>query len=109
MSKYISKKEKLKEVIKKYIIPGVQKTDLDYYKILSELVREVGLSMEITEDTLKDFIRSGLLKEVRVITLPDEKVESWLEEQIKTEKEIKKELEERELKFINEISQKENE
>jgi len=91
--KYLSKREQLKDIIEKIVIPAIKKKDVDYYKLLIELIDRIGVSKEIVEDVLKSFIISGKVKEIRVLTIPDEKINNWLDDLIKEEKQTKKDLE----------------
>jgi hypothetical protein len=90
--KYITKDEKLKEFIENKIIPVIKTKDLDYYKLLSYIEEHTGYSKSRIDEALLVYIRSKRIKEIRLLTVPDEKIEDWLELQKEHEK-IKEETE----------------
>lgn len=90
---YKSKRVILKELIEKYVIPGINKKDLDYYELVKGLVAEAGASKDIVEDVLKSYISNGAVKEIRILTISDGQIGNWLSDLVKEESEIKKDLE----------------
>jgi len=89
---YQSQRNRISEIIQKSVIQFLKQKDLDYYKVLDEVCNEIGCSKSIAEDVLKTFISSGKIKEIRILTIPDEKVQSWFEEMREREKETKEDL-----------------
>lgn len=91
---YQSQRDKIKETIEKYVVPFINEKDLEYDKVLSNLSEELSCSKGMVEDVLQTFISSGKIKEIRILTIPDQEVTSWLKEQKDKEEKLKKELKE---------------
>jgi hypothetical protein len=89
---YKSVKEKVKEDLEKIIIPAIKKKDLDYYRVVGAIASRESCSKIIVEDLLKTFIDSGYIKEIRILTITDDKIQDFLDELKLIEKEVQEEL-----------------
>lgn len=88
---YQSKREKLANIINSKLLSTVRKGDLNYYKVVTLLMNETYASENIVKDALDVAIKSGKMKEIRLLTINDEEVEDWLTKLRKHEVETKKE------------------
>ena len=85
--KYKSQNEKVKEIIEKYILPAIKNKDLDYEKTLSFIASESGVSRSTAQDVLLSYIQSGRIAELHLLALPDSKLDEWIKDIKKIEKE----------------------
>lgn len=88
---YFSNKQKVRNIIETVIIPSLKHRDLDYEKTVLALMNETCSQRGVIEEILKSF--SDKIEEVRILTLPKEKVigliQELREQEQKTEEEIK--------------------
>lgn len=70
------------------IIPCLKNRDLDYQKTIAAICAETHSTINLAEEMLRTLIPNQI-KEIHLLTIPDEKVKSWLEEMQETNKEIK--------------------
>lgn len=89
MAGYKTKREQITSFIERYVLTGVKNRDLNYYKLVEGLAIETGSSSSMVEDILRGFIKSGKLKEIRVLTIPDKEIDTFLDNLKKMEKERK--------------------
>ena len=93
-SKYISTREKVVDYIENNILLFLKQKDLDYYEVVKIIKMKTNCSENLIETTLKDFIDSGKIKEIRVLTIPDEQIGKWLKDLKEMEEQRKKDDEE---------------
>lgn len=80
MSTYIPIKAKVSNFIEKYVLPAVTfQKDLDYDKVVDGIVESLKVNRNIVESVLNDFIVMNKLKKFSVLTIPDTKVNEFLE------------------------------
>ena len=93
---YITKeqKEKIKKFIEDNILVNIGKHDFDYNKVINAISSENYIDHKDAEEFLNFYIRKNDIKEVRYLTIPDEKIPFILEDMRKLEESIKKELKE---------------
>lgn len=91
--KYITNKEKVAAFITEQIIPYLinNTKDLDYEQTINAICSETHSSRIIAEEILKSFFPHKI-KEIHILTIPDENVKTWLEEMQKKENLINKDL-----------------
>ena len=99
-SKYISTREKVMDYIENNILLFLKQKDLDYYEVIKIIKIKTSCSENLIKNILKDYINSGKIKEIRVLTIPDEQIGEWLknlkemeEQKEKDDEEVKKMLE----------------
>ena len=92
-SRYKTKEEKINEFIDKAILPALQKQDLDYDKVVQAVCHELGINENNVDQVIKRFIQMGKIKEIHILTIPDEQVEGFLKEYFEEERKQKKEAE----------------
>ena len=91
--KYFTKREKIDQLIIEQIIPCVNNSDLDYEKTLHEIMNKMNCSRNAAEDSLRSHIPNHI-KEVHILTIPESKVEDWLESIKKRKEQINNEIKE---------------
>ena len=79
MTKYISKKEKIKNFFDTEIIPILRKKDLNFYPLAQAISSHLFVSYGDVEDTIKEYVSQGKIEEVRIITIPKTEIPNWLE------------------------------
>lgn len=89
---YESKRDKVIRYVNDFVIPSIQKKDLDYNLLVSDLCGQFGVSKEVVNEIFQMFMRSGKIKEVRVLTLPDNLVIDWLKKDRELKQDIKKDI-----------------
>jgi hypothetical protein len=97
MSKYICRRNKISEIMEKQIIPAIKHKDLDFHKVKNYLISQTGCAETMAEEVILECCLANKIKEVRVLTLPDEKVDEFikeLQEIEKTREEADKRMEE---------------
>jgi len=70
------------------IVPLLKEKDLEYKEVVQIISENVGCSSEMVIDGLKTLIPNKI-KEIHVLTIPDEEVTNWLRDRINKEKECK--------------------
>lgn len=75
---YQSIRAKIAKHLENRVLPYLKKQDLDYYKVIDGLSSDVGCSKNMIKDVLNSFIDSNKIKEIRVLTIPDEQIKDWL-------------------------------
>jgi len=85
---YITNKQKMLDFITNQIIPCIKNRDLDYQKTIAAICAETHSTINLAEEMLKTLIPTQI-KEIHILTIPDEKVKTWLDEMKETDKEIK--------------------
>jgi uncharacterized membrane protein len=93
---YTSKREKIREFLDKYIANWVKEKDLDYYKIVDLIKNEIRCDEKSVIEVLDNYVSSNLLKEIRLLTIPDEKINEYLDllkKQEEKDKQTKQDLE----------------
>jgi hypothetical protein len=94
MSKYISNSKKVSDILDQIVIPYIKhKGDVDYYKLISEASRLCSCPFSFVEKEIAQRIATNQIIERRILTIGDSQINSFLNEYIKKEKEIKKEVE----------------
>lgn len=78
MTIYKSKREQIKEVIENFVIPGIIKNDIDYNKVIDGIAKETGASKVLVVEMLQYYINNGDIAELRILTIPKEKIDNWL-------------------------------
>lgn len=97
---YISEKRKISDFIEKHILPLIIRNDYSYYDVLELIVKQTKASKRSAKEVLDGFIETKEIKEMRILTVPDEKLDTALslkfeeeKEKIEKDNEIKKDLE----------------
>lgn len=72
MSVYQSNRDKVVNFLNKFVLdPSLFDQDLDYYKVLDEIIIETGSSRKLAEEILNSYIRLGKVSEFRfLVTSP---------------------------------------
>lgn len=78
---YQSQRERIKRYIEDKILPYVKKKDLSYYKVVNGISGDLGVSISMVEDVLKNFIDTNKIKEIRQLTIQDHEIPHWMEEE----------------------------
>jgi hypothetical protein len=84
--KYFSKKDKIQEFIRERVIPAVKIKDLDYEKVVEEIQKKTLSERKMIEEVIGSFVPKEM-KEIRILTIPDEEINDWLSAIVKNEKE----------------------
>jgi len=79
MSKYISSREKIKDFIENVIMEKIILQDLDYKETVKYIMVKEGVSKKVVEELLNLYIENKRIKEIRVLTISDEKIPDFLE------------------------------
>lgn len=90
---YKTNKEKVKELMDYNIIPALKNKTingegLDYSKLVNEISKRTGASINIIGEIINNYKEMGMVKEVRLILSSDEQVEDYFKELGKIKKEV---------------------
>ena len=91
---YKTQREKIKQYIKEKIIPAIKKQDIDYYKLVDAMKRDLGVSENIIKEEVEMIGRSVGIKEIRIFTISDEKIKPFFESIVSEEKAAERTLRE---------------
>ncbi|MBU1121968.1 MAG: hypothetical protein KKF54_04650 [Candidatus Omnitrophica bacterium] len=105
MAKYTTTRQKVKDYIETNILSFLKQKDLNYNKVIELVKLKTSCSENLIQDILKEFINSGKINEIHILTIPDDKIDEWLQEI--REMEAQKKIDDKEVKKIFE-SKKEN-
>ena len=103
---YKSQREKVIELIERYVIPGLGERDLEYYTLIDGIAIQVGTTKGAVIEILNNYISTGKIKEVRVLTIPDSEVGNFIEKMIAKQRNLK-EMDQEMLKIEQEVKKKE--
>lgn len=102
---YKSQREKVIELIERYVIPGLGERDLEYYTLIDGISIQVGTTKGAVIEILNSYISSGKIKEVRVLTIPDSEVGNFIEKLMAKQRNLK-EMDQEMLKIEQEVKKK---
>lgn len=85
---YISEKKKVKDLLDNKVIPMIKKKDVDYNKLVDAVCKETGSTQRLVKEILQTAINTNQIKEIRVLTIPDEELDDFFQEHYKEEKRI---------------------
>ena len=90
---YQTKRERTINIVENIIIPAIKKSvgDVDYYEVLKAISTRAKITNKEAESVVEEFIINNILKEVRILTIPDEEVSDWLKDYFDKEKEMEEE------------------
>lgn len=94
MGKYESQEAKINSFLESVIIPALEVNDLDYNKVVKNVAFEKGVKEDKVKQSLQILIEMGKIKEIHILTIPDEKFEGMLKNMATTRKEVEKEIKE---------------
>ena len=77
---YQSKREQIGEFIDSKLIPIIRKRDLDYKEVIKAIQESTYANESIIEDVIRAKVRTGVLNEVHVLTIPDGEIGGLLKE-----------------------------
>lgn len=83
---YETQKEKVKNFIIEKIMPVLQNKDLDYYELINYIQEKTGQRQKLVEEVLLELKTSKVIKEHRILTIPDEKIQDWLDKVVSEDK-----------------------
>lgn len=89
--KYVSQKQKTREFIAEQILPIIKNRDLDYEKTINLIISRTGASRNIVEELINSF---NEIKQVRILTIQDEDIISYLKDEKLKQQTIEEELKE---------------
>lgn len=88
---YRTGSEKIKEAIEGFGLKALSKADLDYTKFVRAIADLTGTTTPRVEQVLNNYIGMRKIKEIHILTIPDEHVSEWIDQEVKKEKEAKAE------------------
>lgn len=103
--RYKPQKQRIADYIRDRIVTYLRKKDLDYYKVLRGMSMDLGVSEEKIEEVLRIFVENKEIREIRILTIPDEQIGDWLKE-VKEINEEKKKMDKAMKKIENEVEVK---
>lgn len=89
---YESQEEKINNFLDNKIIPILKKKDLDHDKVIKAICLELGIKKEKVEQSISNLIELGKIKEIHILTIPNDQLDNWLKDFFEKEKEEKKEV-----------------
>ena len=78
---YQPQREKIVRYIENSLIPVLKDKEVDYSKTISYIANEVGVSEKVIEEVIQLFIKNDKLKEIRSLSLSDQKLLEYLKHQ----------------------------
>lgn len=84
---YQSKQERINQFITQKIIPLLSNKDLDFNEVVIVVMENCLCNRELAIQELQRLISFKKIKEIHVLTIPDEQIGSWINQMVKTEKE----------------------
>lgn len=85
---YKPQNELAKEFMEKIVIPALEDRDLDYYKLISTAMSDFNIKSKVIEDLLDNFIKADKIKELRILTIPDRKLQDSIKKDNIKEKDL---------------------
>lgn len=73
---YKSNRQKVCEFIKNYILTAVKKEPRDYYSVVQNIMIQTGATKKVIEEILKSYMDSGQIMEERILTIPNNELNS---------------------------------
>lgn len=96
VKQYESQDEKVNNFLENTLLPLIKEANKDIE--FNEVVQQCSLHLNVKEEKIKEglnrFIKSGKIKEIHIITIPDSEVQDWLNNLVKKDKEVNEELKE---------------
>jgi hypothetical protein len=94
-SKYTSNRERLMDFIENTIIPTIkEQKDMNYYKLIDGLSEHFKVKKSLVESIINEYIDRKHIIEYRVLSIPEEKVDDWLNQTIRKKHQTTKEINE---------------
>jgi len=94
--KYQTQREKARKFIEDNIIPTIKKQDVDYYKVLNVMRKDLRIDEKIIKEEIRVMIENKEVKEIRLLTIGDEEVKPFFKRIVSKEKAAEKTLKEME-------------
>lgn len=104
---YKPNNDRLKDYFDKTVIPSLKEVDIDYYKLIDVISLDLGISETKVNDMLERYKKAKKIKEIRILTIPDELLNDSLDF-IARKKQVKKEAIEELDKTMSSIEQELN-